>query len=326
MQTGMSVRDVIRVAGGIACVVLAFMGHASHAQTCTASATPIDFGVIRPTIDDTPQAHGRVEVRCRWSDPALPSHVRICVNATRLDGTGPPRNLLHAAHALRYQLELATIADERAASSLSHYVLNRPAGASTATLVIPLAARILAGQRDVFAPNGSAALYEAPIDAADLHISYGFFDYETPACSALPGTAPVLSSVRARVQNACTISASDLSFGEHGLLTKTIDATSSIHVRCSRQSAFRIGLSAGSSGDIHRRTMRGADPSHAVRYQLFLDAARQTPWGDGTESGAVYEGVGQGRDQAVAVHGRIPPQASVPPGDYSDHIIATIYF
>ena len=64
-----------------------------------------------------------------------------------------------------------------------------------------------------------------------------------------------------------------------------------------------------------------------LAYDLFRDAARLLPWGDGTTLGARLPGVGTGSAQNLTVYGRIPAaQASAGAGDYGDSVIVTVEY
>jgi spore coat protein U-like protein len=63
-----------------------------------------------------------------------------------------------------------------------------------------------------------------------------------------------------------------------------------------------------------------------VSYQLFVDSAHTTAWGDGTAGTSMSTGTGTGNQQALSVYGVVPAQKTPAPGSYSDTITATISF
>jgi spore coat protein U-like protein len=62
-----------------------------------------------------------------------------------------------------------------------------------------------------------------------------------------------------------------------------------------------------------------------IWYGLFRDAARSLSWGE-LGDGAAQPGTGSGAAQSFTVYGRVPAQATPPPGIYSDTIIVTITY
>jgi spore coat protein U-like protein len=64
----------------------------------------------------------------------------------------------------------------------------------------------------------------------------------------------------------------------------------------------------------------------SVGYQLYLDAAHGSAWGDGTSGTATATGTGTGAQQVFTVYGQVPAQTTPAPGSYSDTITATISF
>ena len=72
--------------------------------------------------------------------------------------------------------------------------------------------------------------------------------------------------------------------------------------------------------------MQRAGGGGTVGYQLYVDAAHTTPWGDGTAGTSMATGGGTGNQQVVNVYGVVPAQTTPAPGNYSDTITATISF
>ena len=93
-----------------------------------------------------------------------------------------------------------------------------------------------------------------------------------PICSpAIGAGAPPTSSVVA----------TGLNFGIYRATAGPVAFTGTIHVLCSGGPAmFTVALTGGSSGSVTTRQMRASNGA-VLRYQLYLDAARTQPWGDG---------------------------------------------
>lgn len=123
----------------------------------------------------------------------------------------------------------------------------------------------------------------------------------------------------------CTFgAAAALGFGSYDpLSTSPVDGTSTLTYQCPPGQEVLITLDAGSSGTFTARTMRqGAE---VLRYNLYLDAARTSVWGDG--SGGSYAGPGvttrAGPSTTAWVFGRIAAGQDAVAGAYSDTIRVT---
>ena len=64
-----------------------------------------------------------------------------------------------------------------------------------------------------------------------------------------------------------------------------------------------------------------------LNYNLYLDAARTSTWGDATAATSWFmESNATGKPVTLTVFGRIPPGQDVAAGIYTDTIIVTIQF
>ncbi len=86
--------------------------------------------------------------------------------------------------------------------------------------------------------------------------------------------------------------------------------------------------------DCHRQRLQpdlhdadAAERSDALNYNLYLDAARTSIWGDGTGGTALFTvAIPSGKAVNVTIFGRIPAGQDVAAGSYSDSIVVTIQF
>jgi spore coat protein U-like protein len=116
----------------------------------------------------------------------------------------------------------------------------------------------------------------------------------------------------------CSVEVGRLDFGSYDPRSPTpTDFTAVIRYRCTGASPT-IALVAPAG----ERVMRGANG--ALRYGLYLDAARTRPWGDGT-AGTSVASFGQQAGTAI-VHGRIYARQNVPAGAYADTISVVAWF
>jgi spore coat protein U-like protein len=164
-----------------------------------------------------------------------------------------------------------------------------------------------------------------------------------PERRGLTGAIAVLALLGAQTALAgvsCTVAAAGVSFGAYDIsLATPTDSTGQITVTCSygapgaaAAANFQASLSAGGSGSYTPRQM--ASGPARLNYNLFLDAARNSIWGDGlagtglaTGELRVGPGVGNGtRTVQFPIYGRVPAQQAVPMGPYSDTIVVTLTF
>lgn len=131
-----------------------------------------------------------------------------------------------------------------------------------------------------------------------------------------------------RLEAACTISASGVSFGAYDVFSVTsTNSTGSVLYDCAPQdNNIRISLSTGSSGTYALRTLRNG--TEQLGYNLFMDAALSQIWGDGTGGSGVYvrKNPPNKTNILVTIYGRIPALQDVRAGGYSDSIVVTVDF
>jgi spore coat protein U domain-containing protein, fimbrial subunit CupE1/2/3/6 len=144
------------------------------------------------------------------------------------------------------------------------------------------------------------------------------------------GAAVVLALTSvAPARAACTISSTPLLFGVYNVFATTpLDSTGSLTFRCgSTDKDIVITLDRGGAPTFNpRRMLNGSEP---LTYNLYLDAARTTIWGDGTggtQAFTEHNPQGNNRDFVVPIYGRIPAGQDVRSGSYTNTITVTIQF
>lgn len=136
----------------------------------------------------------------------------------------------------------------------------------------------------------------------------------------------------------CTVATNGVAFGVYdaSLATPT-DSVGNVTVRCTHvgggaaRASYTVALSAGSSGNVARRTMRAGKSQ--LDYNLFSSATRAQVWGNGTGGSTLVGGsllVNPGKfafnESVHPIYGRIPPLQSPEPGNYTDTILVTLSF
>lgn len=102
-------------------------------------------------------------------------------------------------------------------------------------------------------------------------------------------------------------------------------ATSTIKVKCTKNSAVTISLDKGATtgGTTDTRMMQSA-PGKTLNYKLFSDSAYTVNWDD-TNNKVAATGAGLGTDLTFTVYGQIPAsQLDSEPGNYSDTVTVTV--
>ncbi len=120
----------------------------------------------------------------------------------------------------------------------------------------------------------------------------------------------------------CTLSTSGIAFGGYDpFVNEDVDSVANINVTCDDATPYSIALSTG-NGTYETRVMTSG--LHHLLYNLYIDAALTTVWGDGTGQSMTVTDT-----QSVAnytVYGRIPARQNAHVGVYSDTIVITVTF
>lgn len=135
------------------------------------------------------------------------------------------------------------------------------------------------------------------------------------ACLALPANAQ------------CSATTLGVAFGGYDPFSgASVDSTGTVTVTCLVVNSYTIALSAGGSGSYTPRTL--VNGGNILDYNLFVDAARSTIWGDGTGGTSISSGsIGillLPNDHTI--YGRIPGGQNPAAGSYSDTITVTVTY
>ena len=308
----------------LACV-LPWCG-AAHAQTCTATASNLDFGSVNPISGAAVARTGTVNVSCDWTLISLQPNALVCLNLS----TSVSRVLKNGSNAMSYDLyqdagHTQTWGSSFTGSTPISVSIAKPLIGTTAGATVSFYGQIAAGQTTVPTTGNASTVYSQSF-SAETAIAYGYYLLVAPSCASLTAAGTFPFTVSATVTNNCNIGATNLSFGTAGVLGGGINATSSLSVTCTNGDAWRVSLNGGGSGNVAARVMQRQGGGGSVSYQLYTDSARTLPWGDGTAGTTRVTGTGTGLAQSVTVYGRVPAQSTPMPGSYSDTITATIEF
>jgi spore coat protein U-like protein len=136
------------------------------------------------------------------------------------------------------------------------------------------------------------------------------------ASGASAATATTTFTVSANVLKTCSVSATNLAFGNYTPGGGALTSTSTVSVLCTNGTAFTAALNAGSTagGTVAQRLMAESGGSGTLQYNLYTTAAHSTVWGDGTGSSVTQAGTGTGMAaadaQSLTVFGQLPDNAT----------------
>ena len=122
---------------------------------------------------------------------------------------------------------------------------------------------------------------------------------------ALASTVSTSFQVQANVNAQCSISAVNLTFPAVDPLNSQTDGATTVTVKCTKNSAYTVGLNAGTTAGstIAQRLMaNGAD---LMDYNLYTDIGRTSVWGNSAGSWVSGTGAGMGTAQVLNVYGRV---------------------
>lgn len=308
----------------LAAFALLMMPGTAQAQTCSATVSSIDFGSPSLLSGGSVDVTGTVTVTC--TGIPLLSVVKICpgIGAGSGGTDGSARLMTGPAGSLRFQLY------QDAARSIAWGSLDNPSLGSVPPIII---SNLLNGAgsatRSIYARlfDGQATAvpgaYRASFIGNATLFSYGAELLGTSTnCTGFAGSASIRPTfeVTAAPAKGCTVAATDLTFPPTGVLSRVVTAQSGISLTCTNQTPYALRLDAGRNADASgTRRMRGVSGGF-ITYGLFRDAAQSSSWDSGVQAS------GTGLVQALAVHGRVPAQATPAPGVYTDTVVVTVTY
>lgn len=313
---------LIRLACFAAVASLALAGPAAG-QSCNFGISDVSFGAVDVIAGGAVDTTATLTVNCTGVGVAL----RICpsigagsggadAGARKLIGPGgatldyqlyqnPARTIVWGSHTWGLPGTPPTI----------DLPLVLGSGATTVTVY----ARMFAGQSG--APAGS---YSSSFTGADTDFIYANLGVLACPNLLLPQTANPTFAANAVVESNCLVSAQDIDFGAHGVLSANIDALGEVSVTCTPDTDYSVSLDGGLAAGTPtaRKMSKGGEQ---ITYALYRDSARSQPWGDTINTDTV-SGTGSGSVQLYPVYARVPPQTTPSPGVYTDTIVVTVTY
>ena len=290
----------------------------AQAQSCVSTAfSNVAFGNVDVLPGTQIDGAGNLTVTCTGITGANKVLLCFTMNAGTFS-TGTTRQMGSGANRLNFD-----IYKDAARSVVWDATLANAVGvvltSAVPSVVVPVYARIIASQQTV---PPSATAYTTTMTPS----GYGsVFTGATPSCATQPFLNTRTFTVSATVVSSCTVTTTTLNFGATTFFTSNLDATNTVSVTCTATTPYHVRLDGGLNGGtpaIPRKMSLGANQ---VSYDLYRDAARSLYWG-GTDSTNTLDATGTASAIGHTVFGRIPPQASQPPGTYTDTVVVVISF
>lgn len=304
----------------LAAILLLVSASLAQAAVCTVHVGDLAFGAVDAIGNSPAVSSADVTVNCDGITPGTTT-ITVCGN---LGGgsqgvVGGIRQSTAGAGSLGFVLYApggSVPWGSLASTGLGDpYRIDVPVSGSDATRTIQLEGVVPGGQPAV--PVGD---YHADFAAADAVFTYAEGDLD---CGAQIGGADAYAafSVSASVVANCLLETSDLDFGTAGIIGHNIDADTDLSITCTPGTGYTIAIDGGGAGDPEHRLLHSG--SDSVSYGLYSDSNHLVPWG--TAPGSTVAGDGDGTEQRLGVHGRIPPQPAVA-GAYADTVVVTITY
>jgi spore coat protein U-like protein len=297
-------------------------------QTCTARMDDVRFGDIDPMSNRNTDVTGEVTVTC---SRILAPWVRVCIHMgsptsiydpRRMQGPGVRRLAFNiykdAAH--------TQIWGSHRGGAFTPQFVDIPLAPGGSSAAVPYFARVPGHQG-----HATAGVYTATYSTRDLFIEWAGYFLAPPDCGQrLPDSAQFSSVVTANVVGECTVSATDIDFGQvtSSINVRPVESVGVITMNCTNNLNYSIALDAGqgSAATVAMRMLTRFDTPNLLRYGLYVDRLYRRTWGDGTLGTETVHDRGTGYAQTFTVHGQIPPQPNPPAGSYADSVQVTVTY
>ncbi|MGH6906975.1 MAG: Csu type fimbrial protein [Aestuariivirga sp.] len=303
------------------------MGGPAWGQSCTFTNTGLNWGSINLALGTPFDLNGTFSATCTGTPGQT---VRICPNFNAgtggVNGTGSERYMLNGANQLRYNI-YQNAARTTVWGSRTWGLPPTPptinlalGGTGTATTSRTMFGRVLSAQTAL--PAGT---YTSVFSGAHTQIAYAYSFFGSCSAIGLANVTNVPFTAQADYPATCSVSATNLDFGSHGILDTAVDATNTVSVTCSNTTPYTVSMNGGNAGATDPTQRKMANGAATVTYGIYRDAARALPWGStiGTDTVA---GTGTGAVQTYTGYGRVPAQTTPSAQTYTDTIVVTVTY
>ncbi len=149
----------------------------------------------------------------------------------------------------------------------------------------------------------------------------------TVAGSAFAATATNTFALSANVNANCSVTATALAFGTVDPLSSQTDASSTVTVKCTKNTAYSVGLDAGTTSGATVAQRKLANGTDTMDYNVYTAADHATVWGNSAGSWQTGTGAGMGTSNDLTVYGRVASgQQNLAVGSFSDTVTVTVTY
>lgn len=129
----------------------------------------------------------------------------------------------------------------------------------------------------------------------------------------------------ASIPASCIVGSASMSFGTASSIPANVDSNATLSVTCTNTTPYNVGLGAGSGSGATVSSRKMTSAGSTISYSLYANSGRSVIWGETVGSDTVA-GTGTGGQQTRTIYGRVPAQATPPPGTYSDNVVITVTY
>ena len=309
----------------LALLLILLLPHAATAQSCTAAGPSLVLGTVNPYAGTTTTTSGNGTYSCTNPTAAAVTGYACVSVGTGTGGTSATNRTL--------VLGTSTIPIQITSGGASSQIGNGTSYPMYGPVLIQIPAN---GNKNgtfplvVTMPPPSPApppgSYTSSFAGTDAQFIY-YTGSSTTTCATLNAgthlTTQANFSVSATVATQCKVSTTSLAFATTSVLKAAVNATATVSVTCNTAVPVTIALSNGATGTGPTTRQMKSGTTNAITYGIYRDSGATLPWGDtsGTNTAPLSNGTG-----TLTAYGRVPAQASPPPGLYSDVVNVTITY
>lgn len=313
----------------LACMLI-FLRPAKAGVTCSATGGTLNFGSFDPQSGNQ-DFSATTSYTCSQTGwfLSLDENVTMCLSIGKGSSAQQSPREMSGGSGAPLQFDLYTQPSRAPASLWGSFASSSPP--LQIHFVVPgafLGYGTYSGQATVYGrvPGGQSGVTAGSYAnvLSDSFITYRSATSGPPATCGTGNNGNFQLNVVATVQKTCTVTATDMNFGNAGLLDSAAhNATSSVGVKCVNGTAYHIGLDNGLHASGNTRRMQG--PGGFIKYELYRNNARNQRWGTNLGIDTV-NGTGNGSNQNRTVYGRVPSQTTPSAGTYRDTVTITVTY
>lgn len=292
---------------------------------CTLTGGPLTFGTLNVATGLPAYASGTANANCTNTKKSASTEY-VCLDIGTGTGglSGGERAMASGVNLLPFEMRESTGAPTEIGDGTTWLpdgpmTVTAP-GLGTVSISFPIVA-IIRAQGVPYVPGAYSTVFTGA--------EFRFYGTSRPITTCAQANAQLQYSVTgnlsvaATVINQCTVAASPMNFGTTSFMTANIDAAAAVTVTCNASTSVTISLDNGSSGT-SPTARQMASGANQVLYGAYWDSGRTTPAGSATNSQGMAGTAN--KTLTLPIYGRVPPQASKPPGSYMDTIGVTVLY